>query len=349
MMRILISGYYGFGNAGDEAILRGTLESLRMRLPGCEYTVLSADPDGTRTAYGVQAVDRWDKGEVWRAIGEAGLALQGGGGLLQDATSQRSPLYYLAILYAARLRRTPYMVYAQGMGPLSGGLNRWLTGRLVRGAAAVSVRDEVSKTLLAELGVPEERVEVTADAAALLDPVPYEDTAWMLPPREAGPRVAFALREYPGCEGLVEGAVEAARVLRDEEGAQVVPLALHPGDEVVAEMLGSVKKGSDPFSVVRVVELVVAMRLHAAIFAAASGVPFVGLAYDPKVKAFAQSVGSRWVPAEATAEEVVAAVREAWEARDSEREARQEAAERLRRAAERNVEMVAEVVARISP
>ena len=48
----------------------------------------------TATRYGVDAAPRWDWRAVRAAIGRADVVLSGGGGLLQNATSFRSLLYY---------------------------------------------------------------------------------------------------------------------------------------------------------------------------------------------------------------------------------------------------------------
>ena len=47
MSRIVLSGYYGFGNAGDEAVLAAILASLRRQMPEVECGVLSVDPPAT--------------------------------------------------------------------------------------------------------------------------------------------------------------------------------------------------------------------------------------------------------------------------------------------------------------
>ena len=55
-MKLLLSGYYGFGNIGDEAILAGILTSLKDRH---EITVLSNDPRSTSYLHKVKAVHRY--------------------------------------------------------------------------------------------------------------------------------------------------------------------------------------------------------------------------------------------------------------------------------------------------
>ena len=102
MKRILISGYYGFNNAGDEAILRLMIDNLRARCPEAGLTILSHNPEDTARRYGVRSVNRMNPFLILREILHCDLLISGGGSLLQDATSQRSLLYYLSILNLAQ-------------------------------------------------------------------------------------------------------------------------------------------------------------------------------------------------------------------------------------------------------
>jgi polysaccharide pyruvyl transferase CsaB len=360
-MRILISGYYGFGNAGDEAILAGALSGLRRRLPEAEVVVLSADPPATHEMHRVTAVQRWHWPTIWREVGACDVLLQGGGGLVQDSTSQRSVLYYLGVLQAARVRRKPFVVLAQGVGPLSHGTSRWLTGRTFRRAAAISVRDDNSAGILVELGVPAEKITVTADLAALVEPAPAEDVAPCLPPKDGRPRIGLSLRHAGGGEAVIQAALSAARHLRESEDARIVPLALHATEDAdladrVAAEVGERPVGARQTlsagrwtALVRSLDFVIAMRLHACIFAAAQATPFVALSYDPKVAAFATRVGAGWAPLEARPDEVLALVRRAWAGRETERPQREACADQLRAAAERNLDRVEAVITRRLP
>ena len=98
MYNILISGYYGFNNIGDESILRTVIDNLREKLGDVGITVLSQDPAQTSEKYGVQAAPRMDLKAIFRSVRQCDLLLSGGGSLLQDATSTHSILYYLFIL-----------------------------------------------------------------------------------------------------------------------------------------------------------------------------------------------------------------------------------------------------------
>ena len=79
---IVMSGYYGFQNAGDDAVCYAIIEALRQEMPACDITVLSNDPELTEKTYGVSACDRWKLKEVWRALRRTDLLVSGGGSLL---------------------------------------------------------------------------------------------------------------------------------------------------------------------------------------------------------------------------------------------------------------------------
>lgn len=101
-MRLVLSGYYGFYNVGDEAILQSIIKALHEEDPTLELVVLSNDPDYTRKMYGVEAVNRWDIRAIYKEIKRSNGLISGGGSLLQDKTSIKSILYYTGIMRIAR-------------------------------------------------------------------------------------------------------------------------------------------------------------------------------------------------------------------------------------------------------
>ncbi len=342
-MRIAISGYYGFGNVGDEAVLSATLDELRRRLPEAEIVVLSADPDATGDAHGVRAAPRWPPGELRRTIAAADLLLSGGGSLLQDATSTRSLMYYLLTLHYARAAGVPCVIHAQGLGPLGGWWARRAAAHVLARAAAVTLRDEASAQLARELGVPDDLVTVAADPAFLLEPAARAEAVAIL--AEAGadagtPLLGIVVREWRGARDLLPGLARVGRLAREQWGAQVVVLPFQPSadaevsHELIALLSDAVLLEGSPhpralMAIIGQTSVLVAMRLHALIFAAAQAVPAVGISYDPKVEALCAEVGQSWMPVD-DADRLVELVEYAWAQRESGREARRECAARMR-------------------
>ena len=99
--KIVISGYYGFDNCGDEAVLLAMLHCLKKTIPNARMTVLSNNPEQTRKQHGVGAVNRWNPVKIAIKLLTCNLLISGGGSLLQDVTSARSPGYYLGVIKMA--------------------------------------------------------------------------------------------------------------------------------------------------------------------------------------------------------------------------------------------------------
>ncbi len=305
-LHFAVSGYYGCGNAGDEAVLAGIAASFarraRERTTEVRLTALSQNPSATTQMHGLAAVDRMNMKAVRDTLRDCDLLLSGGGSLLQDTTSARSLLYYLWIARMALRMDKPVMFYAQGMGPLKRKISRVLVRHVANRAAFLTVRDEPSEQLLRALGVTNPRLEVTADPAFALAPAPDASVDALCRAENislAAPTVAVALRPWNGAGAdPLDAYARLLTELHSQTGAQIILLPMHAGEDVAFASEVAARTGNEDRSpVVRNVyapdvllglvgrmQAVVAMRLHALIFAARMAVPPFALAYDPKVE-----------------------------------------------------------------
>jgi len=164
---IVISGYYGFKNSGDEAVLKSILTALEQegQAAGVDINpvVLSIDPEWTSAAYGVKSVHRMKLGEVRQAIKDSDGLISGGGSLLQDATSPKTIPYYLGVLKIAQWLGKPTFIYAQGVGPVNRKLFYPMIRSIFRKCTYISVRDMQSGELLQSMGLSGEAVHVVPD------------------------------------------------------------------------------------------------------------------------------------------------------------------------------------------
>ncbi len=164
---IVISGYYGFKNSGDEAVLKSILTALEQegQAAGVKINpvVLSIDPEWTEAMYGVKSVHRMRLGEVRQAIKESDGLISGGGSLLQDATSPKTIPYYLGILKLAQWLGKPTFIYAQGVGPVNRKLFHPMIRSVFRKCSYISVRDTQSGELLQTMGISAESIQVVPD------------------------------------------------------------------------------------------------------------------------------------------------------------------------------------------
>lgn len=298
MSKVVISGYYGFSNAGDEAILMALVRALKQMLPGIGITVLSADPEATSRAYGVNAVDRGSVRDVVKAIKGCDCFISGGGSLIQDVTSKKSLLYYLALISLARRFGKKVVIYANGIGPLNWAVGRMLTRKVLSRADILSVRDEDSRALLKEIGVSEKLITLAADPVFSLPKPDPEHGRRILESCGADsgrPLVCFNTRPWRSMRDINRVLAEAADFAAAEFKAQAAVIAMNPDDDKTArEFAGFVKSGAvvitgryapdDLMSVISNARVLVGVRLHSLIFAAVAGVPFLGIPYDPKVQ-----------------------------------------------------------------
>lgn len=304
---LVLSGYYGCGNAGDEAVLAGTKEAFR-KVAGkrVELVVLSQNPTVTQALHGLEAVPRMHLPSLKKALRQADVLLSGGGSLLQDVTSFRSLFYYLFVIAMALQLKKPVMLFAQGLGPLRHPLSRKLVRAAACRATAITVRDQESAQLLKELGVQGPPIEVTADPAFCLTPEPVEPLLQQHGLDVRKPIVGVALRQWGSLHEQVPSThVRLLQALRAHCASQVVLLPMQqPQDLLWARNVVTKSEGTSSFPIlstattpqqllgaIAAMQAVVAMRLHALLFAVRAEVPPFALKYDQKIESQMRRLG----------------------------------------------------------
>jgi polysaccharide pyruvyl transferase CsaB len=318
-VRLLLSGYYGFGNLGDEALLDVIVAQLRARFDGVQIDVLSARPDETAARLGVDATPRWNMRAVRAAIARADAVVSGGGGLLQNSTSMRSVLYYAGILRDAVRAHRKTMIFAQSIGPLDP-LGGFLVKRLCRGVDRATVRDARSLALLRSL-LPDTPVERAADPVFLYD-VCEADADLSL----EGLSAPYAIVSVRKVTSLKDGIAPIARAVDRLARVYGVRSAFLPiggvGDADVsttiiracesAPMLLPDYSLDRAAAILRTAHSAIGMRLHALILAARFAVPFLAVPYDPKVSALCDDLeyplGPLWEPGKTASTEATDAL-----------------------------------------
>lgn len=309
MKRVVLAGYYGFNNAGDEAILYSVLRSLRQKDRDLRLTVLSANPEKTRRLHGVDSVNRWKMPGVIRAIATHDVLVFGGGSLLQDVTSRRSLQYYLGLARLALFFRKKVYFMAQGIGPLRAEGSRSAVASVLDRVDTVTLRDLESKQLLLDLGVHRPRMELTADAVLGLYRREIEGRIgekilgrYGIGPPEQEKLVGLAVRDWQNLSQYKKVLARVADGLADR-GYQILLVPFHfPGDVGCARELARHMEHSPRIlreecgtvallGILGRMQLVFGMRMHSIIMAAVMGTPAIGLSYDPKIDAALDATG----------------------------------------------------------
>ncbi|MDR1651794.1 MAG: polysaccharide pyruvyl transferase family protein, partial [Synergistaceae bacterium] len=200
---VLLAGYFGFGNLGDELIAESAIQNLkRCGIHDRRIAILSSDPDYSRKRLGVDAYGRWSLSSVVSALRRSRSLVFPGGGLFQDSTSARSCVYYWGLVAIAGMLSVPAVFLGQSVGPLNGGFPRFLTRRSFLACSYAAVRDSASMRVLEEMGV---RCELMPDPVMSLEM-----------PECAGTSVLINLRRAPRTPQSAEAVSSAARSCFEE-------------------------------------------------------------------------------------------------------------------------------------
>ena len=297
MKNLLLAGYLGAGNLGDDAVMLGLVHGLDGA--GYAMTVLSGHPEETFRLYGLPAVPRREKGPVEEAIRKCDALVFPGGSIFQDASSMMSPTYYAGLVETAKKHGKKVVLVGQGIGPLNGFIGKGASRKALNMVDGITVRDPMALQALKDLGVTKP-ARLAADTAFLL-PVPRLSEAGGYgmagmksvaiaprPVKTKGLDVAKLFGEF--CKLLYNAGTMPTLLPMDRE--EDIPL-IDAINKAQGGKVPDLRKVTTPMEVqqrLARMDAVLAMRLHAGILAATVGVPPLMVSYDPKVSAFAKGL-----------------------------------------------------------
>lgn len=285
--KVVISGYYGFDNFGDEAILSVLVNKLIEH--SAEVRVFSKNPKKTARLYCVNSTPFFCLLQVIFRIRESDVLISGGGSLLQDVTSLKSLLYYLFVINTALFFRKKVIIFAQGIGPIHSKFGQFLVRNTLKKCDYVSVRDEKSLFLLRGWGIKTDLV---------CDPLFDLKLVTSLPSN----RVGVQLR---GFKTLKENLLIklAEQVNKDFSNSEIEIYSFQDSlDLHVCEHFEQLLKILNPNIKTRVIsnqtsaevldkisklDYMIAMRFHANLVALMYGVKSLAICYDEKVEKLA--------------------------------------------------------------
>ena len=276
--KVVVSGYYGFKNFGDELILSILLHYLKAC--DADITVFSVDTEYTELL-GVKAAKTFDLFQIIKTLFEADVLISGGGSLFQDATSIRSVLYYSIVLAMAQALGKKTIIFAQGIGPLKSPISRFLVKNLFKNCDYISVRDENSQNILANWGI--NSVLVCDPAFSLLNFKTEKEKV-----------LGVQLRDFIGINDKF--LTDLAQIVNNASFEKIKLFSLQKSQDF--ELI----KRFENLLVNKKVEVVeekivaeiskldtlIAMRFHALVVGLKANVKCCAINYDPKVQILAQ-------------------------------------------------------------
>ena len=282
--KIVISGYYGFNNFGDELILSILIQHIKQL--NTEITVLSSNPPKTSKEYLVNSIYTFNFKEIFTTIKNADILISGGGSLLQDATSIKSLLYYLFVIFIALIYSKNVVIFAQGIGPIKNPVAKLATKLLLKHCKYISVRDSNSKSLLNSWNI---NADLLCDPAFSL--INQSSTNSGI--------IGVQLREFPSLNRDLLQAI-ANQIIKNFKDKKIKILSLQNSidyniceefEKILKEICPDIKTeivSNDIIKNIQALEYLIAMRYHALLIAAKAGVKSIAINYDIKVENFAK-------------------------------------------------------------
>lgn len=292
--KIIISGYYGFNNFGDDAVLSVLVNSLKNENVKPEnITIISRNPKNTKKIYGTKSVYYFNLLSVFFSMLKSDILFSGGGSLLQDVTSSKSLFYYLFIISLALILGKKVIIFAQGIGPVNNKFSQKITKFILKKCSYVTVRDEKSLNLLKEWGV---------DADLVPDPV------WNLPVGKRYPHniLGIQLRTWKTLtENMITALAKSVAEAFSDKKIFIYALQKSQDKEVCLQFEEKLNEfspntytqiiaGKSPSEITASfsqLDLLIAMRYHACLIGLKYKMNVLPIVYDPKVESLADEFG----------------------------------------------------------
>ena len=306
LKKIVICGYHGFANSGDEALLKAMIDILKRKQPDLSITVLSMHPESTKKLYNVDSVYRYNLFKIYRLFKSSDLFIFGGGSLLQDITSKRSLYYYLTIINMALKSGIKVMLYGNGIGPLTDKKSRIKTAKCLNKVDLITLRDDLSDKLLSEIGVTAPDIHITSDPAFTLqfDDLQKNDSLLCEAGIDSDTKYAVvAVRDWKDSVSNFNDIIAkfCDNISRKHNISPLfIPMQYKEDEQIALDIISRMDtKGyiirrnleiDEVFSLIGFSTLALGMRLHMLIYATTLGIPVIALSYDTKVSAFMQSL-----------------------------------------------------------
>lgn len=304
-MKFVVSGYYGFENSGDDALLYTMTNQIKADYKDAQITVLSKSPKKTKASYGVNSVYRYNPFSLLWHIASCDLLISGGGTLIQDETSTKSLIYYLSVIKIALFFKKKVMLYANGIGPLTSFKNIEKAKNVLNEVDLITLRDKNSFDELERIGVKKPYIEVTADPVFMLNSNGNADKiieTYKIPTDKK--LMCVSVRKWKDSPPeFVQTVADFCDYARDRYGIYTVFLPMQKNlDYSIALKIKKKMKNTSTIvsgkysfetllSFIGEMYICVGMRLHSIIYSAKSLVPAIGIVYDPKVKGFLEYIG----------------------------------------------------------
>lgn len=290
MKKLLLFGYYGEDNLGDDLLLESLIDRFSPKFDLGVLTKKNNKEEFLRAKiFNKFSIDAL-KGIIWSDI-----VIGGGGGIFQDKTSLRSFYYYFSIVFLSILLKKRVFLLGQSFSPLRYKVNEVFLAKVLNRCDAVYVRDSFSKNYLEKIGVKPYKIRLSTDLSLLIDfPIPTYN-------HNESSILGINLRSWN--KFSFKEDLENFIINIYEKFDKVYFFIFQPEDYKIYEeipnqfkskVLPISPKDSNFWNYYSSCSLFVGMRLHSCIISMSLGIPFVAITYDEKVRAFCEEINWKY-------------------------------------------------------
>ena len=305
--KVLLFGYYGKANAGDDVLSYVCIDKINDYFKGSVEIEVAAEnavfkPDDIVVRY----PDFSRRFARIRSILETDIVFFGGGGIFQDyrRTGLKDIFEKLVYVTIASLFGKKISFVGISIGPLTTRSGLAMSRYIFRLADYISVRDNSSLVLLRETLRVKRNIHKAFDLALNVN--------YQIQTAETSRTIAVSLIQmkfaHTGMDEfrLIEGLSNVLLDLVDNHDYRILLLDFNRSSHDIdilnriadrmdrKDRLGIVRYDGNPLNLIKLIgacDGVIATRLHAAIFAYLTGTPFVVVNYHIKCASFAVEVG----------------------------------------------------------
>ena len=287
MKKILISGYYGFDNFGDEAILGVLINHLR----GNDITVLSSNPEKTGRTHNVNSLNSFNPQLIVERLPKFDMLISGGGSLLQNVTSNKSLFYYCGLINIMASLKKDVVIFAQGIGPVKGFWGKLIVKSALKKCKYISVRDEKSQELLKSWGI---------ESNLVCDPI----FDLNVPTPKKTRKVGIQLRKFASLtDELFDEIIKQVALKFSDREIELICFQDSEDEGISKVFLNKLKKKNPTINAniiknltnkeviekVSEYDYLIGMRFHACLLGLKYGIKTLAISYDPKVETLAKN------------------------------------------------------------
>lgn len=295
--KILIIGYYGAKNIGDELLLKATAQILEENINNIEISAITYDKNYTERNTNINGISRNKFSNILREINNNDFIIVGGGSLLQNKTSNRSLIYYLMILwYALKTGKKVYLL-GNGIGPISEGVFKNITLNILKKMERITVRDIESYKYLKNNEV--KNVFLGSDLVYNIEDI------FEIENKYNNRKIGINLREWNNIKDIIKEIIPLIKFF-SEKNIEVKLISFQKNNDnlVLQEIVNKIgyeleivelETPEDIKKAYSDLDLLIGMRLHSLIVSSLFEIPFMGIVYDPKVKSFCISNDQEYI------------------------------------------------------